>query len=410
MMQTDDYDIVIVGGGLVGASLAVALKPLAIKVALIDSFHFGQPQQPSYNDRSIALSYGSRLIYTGMKLWESLANDVSVIEKIHVSDRGFMGAVRLDAVEENLAALGYLIESRILGGHLYTELNASSSTVDRYMPADVVDIRSEAEEIQVEIKSADRKKTQVLRSQLLVVADGTNSTTRQKIGIASRQSDYGQTAIIANITPDRAHQQQAFERFTENGPIALLPLSGNRCSLIWTHKTEQAAATLALDDEAFLQHFQQAFGYRLGRFIKVGQRSSFPLTLTQTEQLTATRTVLIGNAAQTLHPVAGQGLNLGLRDIAQLVELIVDQRYALGSPEMLQHYAEQRQPDRKAVIQYTDSLIKLFSNDSLLLGHVRGAGLMATDRLPLLKKWLVRKNIGYHHRKTRLARGLTVKC
>lgn len=410
-MQTNDYDIVIVGGGLVGASLAVALKPLAIKVALIDSFHFGQPQQPSYDDRSIALSYGSRLIYTGMKLWISLASDVSAIDKIYVSDRGFMGAVRLDAVEEKVAALGYLIESRVLGGHLYAELNnASASTVDRYMPADVVDIHSETEEVQIEIKSAQRKKTQVLRSQLLVVADGTNSTTRQQIGLASQQSDYGQIAIIANITPDKPHQQQAFERFTENGPIALLPLSGNRCSLIWTHKTEQAAATLALDDEAFLQHFQQAFGYRLGRFMKVGQRSSFPLTLTQAEQLTTTRTVLIGNAAQTLHPVAGQGLNLGLRDIAQLVELIADQRYALGSSEMLQYYAEQRQPDRKAVIQYTDSLIKLFSNDSFLLGHIRGAGLMATDRLPLLKKWLVRKNIGYHHRKTRLARGLTVKC
>ncbi|HHL19812.1 MAG TPA: 2-octaprenyl-6-methoxyphenyl hydroxylase [Thiothrix sp.] len=409
-MQTDDYDIVIVGGGLVGASLAVALKPLAIKIALIDSFHFGQPQQPSYDDRSIALSYGSRLIYMGMKLWTSLAKDVSAIDKIHVSDRGFMGAVRLDAVEEKVAALGYLIESRVLGGHLYAELNASAvATINRYMPADVVGLDSETDRVEIEIKSVHHKKTQVLRSQLLVIADGTNSTTRQKIGITSQQKDYGQIAIIANITPDRSHKQQAFERFTENGPIALLPLSDNRCSLIWTHKTEQAAATLALDDNAFLQHFQQAFGYRLGRFIKVGQRSSFPLTLTQTEQLTATRTVLIGNAAQTLHPVAGQGLNLGLRDIAQLVELIADQRYALGSAEMLQYYVEQRQPDRKAVIQYTDSLIKLFSNDSLLLGHVRGVGLMATDRLPLLKKWLVRKNIGYHHRKTRLARGLMVK-
>jgi len=409
-MYTDDYDVVIVGGGLVGASLALALKPLGIKVALIDSFHFGQPQQPSYNDRSIALSYGSRLIYTGMKFWESLANDVSAIAKIHVSDRGFMGAVRLDAVEEKVDALGYLIESRVLGSHLYAELNASTSTVERYMPADVVAIHPETEAVQIEIKPADSKKTQVLRSQLLVVADGTHSTVRQQMGIGSQQSDYGQVAIIANITPDKSHQQQAFERFTENGPIALLPLSDNRCSLIWTHKTEQAAATLALDDEAFLRCFQQAFGYRLGRFIKVGQRSSFPLTLTQAEQLTTTRTVLIGNAAQTLHPVAGQGLNLGLRDIAQLVELIADQRYVLGGSEMLRHYAEQRQPDRKAVIQYTDALIKLFSNDSILLGHVRGAGLMATDRLPLLKKWLVRKNIGYHHRKTRLARGLAVKA
>ena len=400
-----EYDVIIVGGGMVGASLAVALRPLNLKIALVDAFSFGQPKQPSYDDRAIALSYGSRLIYSGMGLWDQLQSGVTPIDKIHISDRGFMGKVRLTAKQEKLPALGYLVESRVLGGYLYDALKLSD--IDLLTPAEVIDVQSVENSLNVVLKKETGQ--EVLGCQLLVAADGAHSKVREHMGVRAQRDDYQQVGVVANITPEKNHNNEAFERFTKSGPIALLPLSDNRCSLIWTHKNDDAEATLALNDEDFMQRLQQDFGYYLGRFIKVGERSSFPFALTQAKQLTATRTIVLGNASQALHPVAGQGLNLGLRDIAEVVELLSGARYSIGSPDMLKHYVKQRSPDRNTVIKYTDSLVKLFSNDSSLLGHARGAGLLAVDRTPFLRQWLVRQNTGGYHRKTRLARGLDVR-
>lgn len=399
------YDIIIVGGGMVGASLAVALKPLGYSVALIDAFRFGETQQPSYDDRSIALSYGSSLIYQGMGIWQHLQQGVTPIRQIHVSDRGHLGATRLHARQENLPALGYLVQSRVLGEHLYRELK--DSKISLISPARVVAINTlaDAQEVTLEQEGG----TTHLQCQLLVAADGTRSRVRELMGGSVDVHPYQQTAIIANVTPQKPHNNVAFERFTEHGPIALLPLSENRCSLVWTHQPEDAKQTLQLNDEAFLHALQGAFGYRLGRFIKTGKPSSFPLALSKAKSVTATRTVLIGNAAQTLHPVAGQGLNLGLRDIAQLVELLATGEQAPGSPAMLQQYENSRQADRNTVIRYTDSLVKLFSNDSFLLGHGRASGLLLVDRVSPLRRLLTKQSMGFRHRKTRLGRGLSVK-
>lgn len=403
---TRDYDILIVGGGMVGASLTVALKSQPYRIGLIDAFSFGQSQQPSYDDRSIALSYGSSLIYQGLGLWDQLQSQVTSIQQIHISDKGHLGATRLTAKQEKLPALGYLVESRILGNLLYQEL--ADSEIDLISPAEVIETATAQDSLDVTLKKKQGKQEQqeILSCKLLVAADGANSKVRQLMGGTVDKQPYNQTAIVANVTPEKPHNNQAFERFTANGPIALLPLTENRCSLVWTHKPEEAEATLKLSDEDFLQALQKSFGYRLGRFIKTGRRSAFPLVLSKAQQITSTRTIIIGNAAQALHPVAGQGLNLGLRDIAQLAELLVDQENEMGSPEMLEAYAAARQPDRNAVIKYTDSLVKLFSTDSELLGHTRAAGLMLVDRLPPLRKLLTRQSMGFRHRKTRLARGL----
>ncbi len=404
------YDILIVGGGMVGASLAVALIPFKLKVALVDAFEFGISEQPSYDDRCIALSYGSSKIYEGMGLWANLKEKTTAIEKIHVSDRGHFGAARLSAKNENVPALGYLVESRILGRQLYNVLEKSD--VEIITPAVVEKVTEIDSGLLVSL--VKNKKESVLETRLLVAADGTQSKVRELSGITMQRREYHQSAVVANITTEKPHQNQAFERFTDKGPIALLPLSDNRCSLVWTHDTKNSLddldETMAMDDQAFLKKLGEEFGHRLGRFVKTGKRSTFPLALVTADKNTATRTVIIGNASHTLHPVAGQGLNLALRDVAVLVDLIAEDTGAIGSDEMLKSYESQREGDLKTTVKYTDSLVRLFSNDQFLLGHARAGGLLMVDRLPPLRKWLTKQSMGINYRQSRLARGLAVRA
>ena len=395
---------------MVGASLAVALMPLNLKVGLIDAYEFGVAEQPSYDDRAIALSYGSSLIYKGMGLWGELATKTTPINKIHISDRGHFGAARLSAEQEKVPALGYLAESRILGKQLYDCLE--SSNIELIVPAMLSNIEEAEDHLLVTLQQG--KKSHQLKTKLLVGSDGTQSKVREMSGIGVNRSEYNQAALIANISTEKPHQNQAFERFTGTGPIALLPLSDNRCSLVWTHDTaqgrEELDATLALDDQAFLKKLGNEFGYRLGRFTKVGKRSSFPLALVTSMRNTATRTVIIGNASHTMHPVAGQGLNLALRDIAVLAELICQyQSGDLGSEKLLKDYEALREGDLKTTVRYTDSLVRLFSNDDFFLGHARAGGLMTVDRIAPLRKWITRQSMGINYRQSRLARGLGLR-
>ena len=408
----ETYDILIVGGGMVGASLAVALMPLNLKIGLIDAYEFGVAAQPSYDDRSIALSYGSSRIFAGMGLWKDLEPLTTSIHHIHVSDRGHFGATRLSAEKENVPALGYLVESRVLGKQLYDVLNSEECNIEQIIPASV----DQVEEVEggLKVTLIQNKKEIKLRTKLLVGSDGTQSKVRELVGIGTTRSDYNQSAVIANISTEKPHNNQAFERFTDTGPIALLPLTENRCSLVWTHDTknnnDDLDATMAMDDEAFLKKLGDEFGYRLGRFTKVGKRSSFPLALVTSNKNTAPRTVIIGNASHTMHPVAGQGLNLALRDIAVLADLIVQQNPAqLGDATMMKAYEDQRAGDVKTTVRYTDTLVKLFSNDNFLLGHARAGGLLAVDRLSPLRKLFTKQSMGVNYRQSRLARGLALQ-
>lgn len=411
-----DYDVLIVGGGMVGASLAIALMPLKIKVALVDAFEFGVDNQPSYDDRSIALSYGSSRIFSGMGLWDELETKTTSIQKIHVSDRGHFGATRLSAKQEKVPALGYLVESRVLGKQLYEVLDKSG--VDQIIPATVLKTEESEQGLQVTLLKDDKEIK--ITTKLLVAADGTQSKIRELAGIGVSRSDYHQAAVVANVSTEKPHGNEAFERFTEKGPIALLPLSDNRCSLVWTHDTKDNTKdldeTMALDDAAFLVKLGEEFGYRLGRFTKVGKRSTFPLALVTSEKNTATRTVIIGNASHTMHPVAGQGLNLAMRDIAVLADLIANNLSTeandndIGSDELLKAYEAQRAGDVKTTVRYTDSLVRLFSNDNFLLGHARAGGLLAVDRLSPLRKLFTRQSMGVNYRQSRLARGLRLRA
>jgi len=413
--QNNIYDVIIVGGGMVSASLALALSPLNLKIALVDAFVHSSDNQPSYDDRAIALSYGSSLIFKGMGLWHTLKDKTSLIKQIHVSDRGHFGATRLTAKQEKVPALGYLVESRILGQELYEALKQSN--IRQIIPAAITDI--DHSETQATITLEKEGEPVSISTDLIIAADGTRSKVRELSGIQTTTRDYYQSAIIANVSTEKPHQGRAFERFTDEGPIALLPMSENRCSLVWTHDTSQDTdkidQLMALDDGEFLHQLGEAFGYRLGRFTKVGKRSAYPLSLVTANKNTAERTVIIGNASHTLHPVAGQGLNLALRDVAVLSDLVAElmagkkQISNQDVAELLSRYESQREGDIKTTVQYTDSLVRLFSNDNALLGHARAGGLLAVDRLPPLRKWLTRKSMGINYRQSRLARGLALR-
>lgn len=419
-LDNTPFDVLIVGGGMVGASLAVALEPLNLKVGMVEAFQFGTSGQPSYDDRAIALSYGSSRIFSGIGLWDDLHDKTTIIKEIEVSDRGHFGATRLSASQEKVPALGYLVESRVLGQQLYEQLKKCQ--VEQFVPESVTGVEQGEDYLTVSIQQADNNsednktkgKTQTVQTRLLVAADGTNSPIREMSGIDVKISDYQQSAIIANVSTEKPHNNKAIERFTATGPIALLPMSDNRCSLVWTQSTKQGMDSvdtiMAMNDEAFLKKLNEEFGYRFGRFTKVGERSCYPLSLVTSKTNTAKRTVIIGNASHTMHPVAGQGLNLAMRDIAVLADLIAENSSAdVGADKLLQAYEKQRAGDLKTTVRYTDSLVRLFSNDNFLLGHARAGGLLAVDRVPPLRQWFTKQSMGINYRQSRLARGLALR-
>jgi 2-octaprenyl-6-methoxyphenol hydroxylase len=245
----------------------------------------------------------------------------------------------------------------------------------------------------------------------VVAADGTMSPVRQMLGIEVERHDYQQVALIANVSTERPHDFVAYERFTDSGPLALLPMSDGRCSLVWTHRTEELAATEALDDAAFLNKLQERFGYRLGRFTRVGRRASYPLALMRAKEDFRGRVVLIGNASHTLHPVAGQGFNLGLRDVAVLADLLFDadkSGHDPGSRDLLNQYSAWREQDMDRVSLYTDFLVRVFSNPWGPVGHARACGLSAANILRPVKHALARQSMGLQGHLPRLARGLSL--
>jgi len=404
-MQTQAFDVVIAGGGMVGASLAVALSKLPLRTGLIEAFPFEASEQPAYDDRAIALSYGSAQILKGMGVWPEVEPVTTAIKSIHVSDRGHFGATRLNATQQKVAALGYLIQSRDYGAVLQAAMSASQVKV--IQPAQLTSITETPEAMRLSVQVDGQ--SQAFDTRLLVACDGAGSAVREMAGISATTHDYQQYAIVANISTEKPHQHQAFERFTEQGPIALLPMSENRCSLVWTLTAENYESILALDDADFLKALGQAFGYRLGRFTRTGKRSAFALKLTEANSVIANRVAVIGNAAHALHPVAGQGLNLALRDTADLAECLAEASRTeqdVGSASVLNKYASLRKADTSRTIRYTDSLVKVFSNDQFALGHARAAGLMMVDRLPPLRQLLARQSMGMAHRVSRLGRGL----
>ncbi len=424
-LTKNHFDLIIIGGGLAGASLACALRNSALKIALVEVHQLNTDSQPGYDDRTVALSYGSRCIFDGLGLWSSLAPYAEAINTIHISDRGHFGVTRLTREQEGVEALGYVLENRNIGQQLYAVINNTKS-IHLFCPAQLKTLQQNAQQVSVEIATDGKSdgheddKRLKLSAKLLVAADGNNSQVMKLLAIGSSRKSYNQVALISNVTPGNKHNNVAYERFTDTGPLALLPMQQNRCSLVWTLDPQQADYLYALDEADFLQQLQQRFGYRLGQFKKTGKRQLYPLFLQAATQMVHDRVALIGNAAHSVHPVAGQGFNLALRDIALLCELIVDSLAKssldssiasdidIGAQTLLQSYASLREDDIRRVYGFTDMLVKTFSNNIAALAHLRSLGLLMVDVLPGVKHQLAAQNMGLSGHLSRLNRGLTL--
>lgn len=404
-------DVLIVGGGLVGSSLAYALAELPLDVTLVEALSLDTLEPPSFDARVTALANGSQRILETLGLWALLRGHVEAIRSIHISERGRFGAARIRAEEEGVPALGYTVENRVLGRVLWDRL-ASAPRFTRLAPAKVVGLNAREEAVTAVIERDGTRRE--VRSQLLVAADGARSWVRGVLGVAATKDDYEQCAVIFNMSTEAPLAGRAFERFTPRGPIAVLPLIGGRAAVIWTLPAVDAERVRGLPDETFRDELQAAFGYRLGRITRVGERSVHSLARVASHTVHERRVVFVGDAALRLHPVAGQGYNLALRDVATLAELIADCLIEagddgaadVGDTALLEHYRRWRADDQRRVSRFTHGLIHLFGEPAPGAGIGRGFGLMAFDLLPGAKALLARQTMGKAGRLPRLARGL----
>jgi 2-octaprenyl-6-methoxyphenol hydroxylase len=385
------FNLAIVGGGLVGASLALALQAGARergwKIVLVEPFAPGDTYQPSYDARSSALSFGARQIYEGLGLWQAIARRAEPIRQIQVSDRGRFGATRLSALEEGVPALGYVVENAWLGQCLWQGLD--KDVVSWRVPAEVKKMHAIADGYRLLLDDETE-----IDCDLAVLADGGRSSLREQLGINVRQQPYDQSALIANISPSEAHCGQAFERFTEQGPMALLPLPENRCALVWTRTGSDTQRLAELDERSFLSELQDVFGYRLGTLRQVGARHVYPLSLIEAEEQVRSHLVVLGNAAHSLHPIAGQGFNLSLRDAHALAQTLLSSDALPGDLATLQAYREKQRRDQQLTVGFSDQVTRLFSNDQPLIAASRNLGLLGLDLLPPAKRWFARQAMG----------------
>lgn len=404
-----DCDILIAGGGLAGTSLALALVPVAaagLRVALVEAAPPTGKERAHEDVRALALAYGSRRIFEALGVWEAIAAQATPIEHIHVSERGRFGAVRLSHRDLALSALGYTVEMVWLAKALWQALDERQA-ITQLAPARVESLRVRDSHAEVTVRQGEARHTLAVR--LVVAADGANSALRAAAGIGSEQIVYAQQAVVATVAIGRPHHHTAYERFTPEGPLALVPLAGQRCKLIWSTPSDRVAERLAWSDGEFIARLQDRFGDRLGAFSQPGPRHAYPLVLTHVAEPVRARLALIGNAAHSVHPVAGQGFNLALRDVAALAETLWEAHQRgedIGGLPVLQRYAQWRQHDTCAIQGFTHLLVRLFANEAWPLTAARALGLLAVDQQPPLKRRLLRLTSGLAGRLPRLARGL----
>ncbi|MFK5985607.1 MAG: 2-octaprenyl-6-methoxyphenyl hydroxylase [Pseudomonadota bacterium] len=410
-MKTD-YDIFILGGGLAGISMALSLAHIdnqqALRIAVLEKIPFDTDQPSSFDDRCIALSAGSKQIYQSMDLWDKLNHNnqpvTEPIKDILICEQGKFGFARLNYQQEKVDALGYVVESHALGKVLLEQAQQHKN-IDIFCPVEIkqIDISLQSVSLQfIQKQITNKKKLSTLSASLVIAADGNQSIAHQFLEVAPSSKAYLQSAIITNIETEYPHQGQAFERFTEAGPLAILPLTKNRCSLVWTIKEKQLDQVMSLTDQDFLQQLQQHFGYRLGKIQRIGKRFAYPLILKSLDTDSAAqlqRLVFVGNAAHSIHPVTGQGFNLGLRDIQCLSELIKTnlnqhQGKFVYQQDLVKNYWHNREKDIRNVTRFTDGLIQVFSNNTFPITPIRNLSLSLFELYQPLKTLLARFAMG----------------
>lgn len=406
-MSTYDTDVVIAGGGLAGATLALALGRTlpSLRITVVETFPLSQtalPEdyQPSYDARSTALAWGSRLIYERLGLWQRIAPYATPIGHIHVSDRGHFGATRLAADEHGQEALGYVVDNRWMGLALMAEIRMLAQ-IHWQAPASVTTCTPVPGGVNVELRQGGGDVSR-LSAQCLVVADGGRSGLREALGFQVSHSDYDQHALIANVSTARPHGFTAYERFTDAGPMALLPMggpgrAGNLSTLVWTLSEEALERVLSASVDDRCRELQQRFGWRLGRITQMGECHHYPLTLATVDESVRPGIALVGNAAHTLHPVAGQGFNLALRGLMTLVEQFqqaLANGQSFGDLKVLQSYQRIHREDWRQTVQFSDSLIRLFGARSPWVAAARDLGLVGLDLMPGARHWFARQAMG----------------
>ncbi|QNP39843.1 2-octaprenyl-6-methoxyphenyl hydroxylase [Lysobacter solisilvae (ex Woo and Kim 2020)] len=412
------HDVLIIGGGLVGASLAIALDRLGLDVGLVEAAAPGA-LPAVFDERNLSFAEATVNALTALGVMQKLRAPTGAIRRIHVSRNGDFGRTVLDAATYGRDEFGRVVIARDFGEALEARL-AELIRVRRYRPVrfvGLVDTGADTRGVRVAMRQGAEGAVEVervLRTRLLVAADGTRSGVRAALGIDADEHDYQQTLFVTRLRCERAPDGTAYERFGRDGPTALLPRGDRSYGLVHGVANDDAQAVAALDDTGFLARVQQAFGWRAGRFLGCGPRSAYPVTRVLAQALTAPRAVLVGNAAQTIHPVGAQGFNLGLRDaltLAELIEAGCSQNgndrtgFDCGVPALLAHYAERRREDRERTVAFSDGLARFTANESSLLRPLRSLGLFAADRLPAAQAFLVGAAMGYRGDVPALCRG-----
>lgn len=388
------YDLVIVGGGLVGASLALALEAAGVSVAVVEPAAADSSEQPSFDARTVALTYDARRIYAGLGVWDEIAAHAETIAEIHISERGGFGMTHLSRAAVGTEALGYVVAARVIGRALHRRMR-DSDAVALHCPATAERARRRDSGVEVGVSSQTGQAT--LNAALVVLADGGRSPLAAQVGIRPGTTAYRQCAIVSAVETDCDHRGRAFERFTAEGPLALLPYGDKRYAVVWSTALPQAAARMALADDAFVDALQTAFGDRAGNFSRPAARARYALHHGAAARPIARRAVSIGNAAHLVHPVAGQGFNLGLRDAAALAAVIGRARRDgrdLGGREVLEQYAALRRRETARVSAFTDGLIRVFGSRRRAVRVARNVALAGIECCPPAKRLLLRRTMG----------------
>ena len=389
--MTERHDVLIVGGGLVGASLAIALDRLGLDVGLVEAAPQGA-LPAVFDQRNLSFATATVNALTALGVMAKLRTPTGPIQRIHVSRQGDFGRTRLQATDYGREAFGQVVVAREFGEALEARL-AELKRLTRYRPARFIGL-GDASAATRSIRIADTQGEREIIARLLVGADGTRSGVREALGIASLEHGYGQTLFVARMRTEQAPDGTAYERFGEHGPTALLPRGDRHFGVVHGVATSEAEEVAALDDAAWIERIQSVFGWRVGRFLSTGERSTYSIIKVVAERTTAARAVVVGNAAQSLHPIGAQGFNLGLRDALTLVELI-EHADDPGADSLLDAYARRRDEDRQRTLQFSDGLARITGNASPLLRPLRTLGLLAADTSGALQSMLVGGAMGF---------------